>query len=167
MGLLALVPVKDWLYGGVILAMLAGFGWYTVHERNLGAAHEVAALKASSDRLQQETDKKTTALQTRADMAERAYEKEHLSTGNLPPVQPVRVCIPPTHSDRVVPQTRGQIPGNETVRAAPAGLQQVPTGNTIVAGPDIGGMLDALAASADQVSATLREFQARESFQND
>lgn len=40
--LLALIPTKDWIYGGVVVALLAGFGWYTVHERNIGKAHEVA-----------------------------------------------------------------------------------------------------------------------------
>jgi hypothetical protein len=164
MGLLALVPVKDWLYGGVILAMLAGFGWYTVHERNLGAAHEVAALKASSDRLQQETDKKTTALQIRATMAEQAYDKEHALLVNQP-VDSVRLCESTANRGRVVPQAGGKVTRNVDVGSATNGLQQVPAGNTVVAGPDIGGMLDALAASADQVNATLREFQARESFQ--
>jgi hypothetical protein len=165
MGALAMIPFKDWIYGGVIVALLAGFGWYTVHERNLGAAHEVAALQASSEKIQQETDKKTTALKTRADMAERSYEKEHLSVSSLPPMQPVRVCNFQTNRDRVVPKATSANAGNDVVRAAPTGLQQVSAGNTIVAGPDIGGMLDALAASADQVSATLREFQGRASFQ--
>jgi hypothetical protein len=50
--LLALIPLKDWIYGGIIVAILAGFGWYTVHERDLGKASEVAALKKSSDELQ-------------------------------------------------------------------------------------------------------------------
>ncbi len=52
MPLLALIPTKDWIYAGIILAMLGGFGWYTVHERDIGKAHEIAALKKSSDELQ-------------------------------------------------------------------------------------------------------------------
>lgn len=50
--ILSLVPLKDWIYGGIIVALLAGFGVYTVHERHLGAAHEVAALQKSSAALQ-------------------------------------------------------------------------------------------------------------------
>jgi len=50
--LLALVPIKDWVYVGVIVALLTAFGIYTVHERHEGEAHEIAALKKSSDALQ-------------------------------------------------------------------------------------------------------------------
>ena len=61
---LSLIPVKDWIYGGIIVAILAGFGWYTVHERNIGAAHETAALKASSDKLQAAAQKQIAQLTT-------------------------------------------------------------------------------------------------------
>jgi len=37
----------------------------------------------------------------------------------------------------------------------------MPSGDSSVAGPDIGGMLSALAQRADEISATLREFQSR------
>lgn len=47
--LLALIPAKDWVYGGIIAALLAGFGWYTVHERAEGAAKIIAADKKLSD----------------------------------------------------------------------------------------------------------------------
>jgi hypothetical protein len=50
--LLALVPIKDWVYLSLILALIGGFVSYTIHERHLGAAHEVAALKKSSNTLQ-------------------------------------------------------------------------------------------------------------------
>jgi hypothetical protein len=50
--LLALIPLKDWIYLSLIAALLGGFAAYTIHERNLGAAHEVATLKKSSDELQ-------------------------------------------------------------------------------------------------------------------
>src|ERR1700723_3265984 len=34
--LLALVPVKDWIYAGIIASLLVAFGWYTLHERAIG-----------------------------------------------------------------------------------------------------------------------------------
>jgi hypothetical protein len=47
--LLRLIPGE--IYAGIILAVLA-FGWYEVkHIESLGAVHEVAALKKSSDEL--------------------------------------------------------------------------------------------------------------------
>jgi len=62
-----LIPGKDQFYGAVIVALLVGFGWYTHHERALGAAHEVAALKISSDKLEKAAAKQVT--QTAADYA--------------------------------------------------------------------------------------------------
>ncbi len=38
LALLKLIPGKDIFYGVLIAALLAGFGWYTVHERHIGAA---------------------------------------------------------------------------------------------------------------------------------
>jgi len=49
--LLALIPGKDLIYGGLIVALLL-FGIHEVnHLKAEGAAHEVAALKVSSDKL--------------------------------------------------------------------------------------------------------------------
>lgn len=31
-----MIPIKDYIYGVLILILLMGFGWYTVHERNIG-----------------------------------------------------------------------------------------------------------------------------------
>jgi hypothetical protein len=157
--LLALIPGKDIVYGIIIVAILAGFGAYTVHERHLGAAHEVAALRASSDKIQADTDRQTADLKARATMAEQAYDKEHTSIANLH-VDSIRVCNP-TYSRSLLPSSAGKVAGNALERTGAAGLQQVPEGDLEVAGPDIGPMLDALAARADEVSATLREFQSR------
>lgn len=50
--LLALIPGKDWLYGGIIVALLIGFGWYTHRERSIGAANEVKVVQAASAKVQ-------------------------------------------------------------------------------------------------------------------
>ena len=157
--LLALIPSKDLVYCAILLAVIAGFGAYTVHERHLGAAHETAALKVSSDKLIAQTAKQTADLQARANMAEQAYEKEHLLVVNQP-VPVVRVCHN-ANSGSVVSNAGPAKPGNEGSSTAPGSVQPMPSGDSSVAGPDIGGMLSALAASADQISATLREFQSR------
>ena len=157
--LLALIPGKDLAYGSAIIALLIGFGWYTIHERNLGAAHEIAALKVSSDKLIAQTAKQTADLQARANMAEQAYEKEHLLTVNQP-VPVVRVCHN-ANSGSVVSNAGPAKPGNEGAGPAAGSVQPMPSGDSSVAGPDIGGMLSALAQRADEISATLREFQTR------
>jgi len=54
LALLNLIPLKDWLYVGAIVALLTAFGCYTVHERRIGAAHEVAAVQAASEKTKAE-----------------------------------------------------------------------------------------------------------------
>jgi hypothetical protein len=157
--LLALIPSKDLVYCAILLAVIAGFGAYTVHERHLGAAHETAALKVSSDKLIAQTAKQTADLQARANMAEQAYEKEHLLTVNQP-VPVVRVCHN-ANSGSVVSNAGPAKSGNEGASPAAGSVQPMPSGDSSVAGPDIGGMLSALAQRADEISATLREFQTR------
>lgn len=61
---LALIPTKDWIYLSLIIAVLIGFGSYTIHERHVGAAKEVAALEKSSEKLQDAAVKKVAALTT-------------------------------------------------------------------------------------------------------
>lgn len=164
MPLLSLIPIKDWVYGGLIVALLIGFGVYTKHERNVGAAHEVAALKASSDKLERETAAQTADLKARAAMAEQTHAKEILALSNRAPVEPVRLCLD-SNSRPVVPKGSAAHSGNESASAPATVVQRVPSGDPGsregAAGPDISGMLEALAASADTVSATLREFQSR------
>jgi hypothetical protein len=162
--LLALIPFKDWVYGGIILSLLIGFGVYTVHERNLGAAHEVAALKASSDKLTKETAAQTAALKAQATTAEQNYVSEQLAGAayrDAHPIQPVRLCIN-TSSGSVVSASSGKKPGDASTGTGTGVVQSMSIGDSSSPGPDIGPMLQALAARADQVSATLREFQARE-----
>lgn len=162
--MLSLIPLKDWIYVTVIGALIVSFGAWTIHERHVGAAHEIAALKASSDKLEQETAKQTAELKAKADMAEQSYAKEILALTNRDPVQSVRLCRD-TNSRAVVSKGGRPNPGNAGASAAAPVVQRVPSGDHSggggTAGPDISEMLSALAARADQVSATLREFQSR------
>ena len=50
--LLSFIPEKDLFYGALFAILLAGGAWAVHHERVLGAAHEMAVLKDSSDKLQ-------------------------------------------------------------------------------------------------------------------
>ena len=60
--LLALIPGKDWLYGGIIVALLVGFGWYTHRERSIGAANELAAVQTASAKEQENAREAIIAL---------------------------------------------------------------------------------------------------------
>ena len=57
-----LFGLKDYLYGAALLILVAGFGWYTVHERDLGKARELAILQESSQKLQAAADAHVAAL---------------------------------------------------------------------------------------------------------
>ena len=153
--LLALVPSRDWFYGALIVAL----GITLVYERHEGKVHELAAIQASSQKLIAQTAAQTAELKAKATMAEQAYDKEVNSLGNVPPIN-VRVCRY-AGSGAVVPSSGAAQPGATPTSAGASPLQSLPAGDPSSAGPDIGGMLGALAASADQVSATLREFQSR------
>ena len=75
MGLLALIPIKDWFYGAVIVGLIL-FGIHEVnHLKAEGAAHEVAALKVSSDKLiSQETAHVALVAKTYAASAAKTTE---------------------------------------------------------------------------------------------
>ena len=160
MGLLALIPLKDWVYGGLIVTLLI-FGVYEKHHLIAeGQQHELAALKLSSDKLQKQTAMQTAELQAKATMAEQAYDKEVHSLSNLPPVS-VRVCNSPSaHSGSVVPKAGAVIAGDAAPGTAPGDVLEVPPRDS--GERDIGPMLSVLADRADQVSAELREYQTRQ-----
>lgn len=145
----------------LVAILLGAFGVYTLHERVVGKDEELAAMVKSTSKLKADTAKQTADLQARATLAEQAYDKEHNAVANLPPVQPVRLCINAGSSAKL-PAAGTQVSGNGKAGAGPGAIQQVPTGNPERAGPDISGMLNAFAASADQISSTLREYQKRE-----
>lgn len=67
LALLKLVPLRDWLYIGLITAILAAFGLYTVHERHIGRDEALApvAVLAQKAKLQIAVGSATaTALET-------------------------------------------------------------------------------------------------------
>jgi hypothetical protein len=152
--LLALIPFKDYCWAALVAALLIGF----VYERHEGAVHEAASITKATDALKVETAKQTAELKTRATMAEQAYDKERNTVANLPAVQPVRLCN--ANSGAKLPAATGKVAGNAQAGASAGSIQPVLKGNP--AGPDVGPILQALAARADQVSATLREYQNRE-----
>ena len=158
--LLALIPSRDWFYGACLVAL----GILLIHERHEGAAHETAALAASTAKLSAQTAAQTAELKARATMAEQAYDKEIATLHNRPPVdQPVRLCLN-SGSRPVVPPASGKVAGNAGTSAAPGTIQQVPAGDSGVRpeqGPDLAELLDLLANRADTVSAELREYQSR------
>ena len=163
--LLALIPTKGWLYGGLIVVLiLLGF-----HVHNKLIAEGIAKQKAADDAamavLVANTTKQTAELQAKATMAEQAYDKEINTVDNLP-APSVRLCVYPHASGSVVSQTGAAQSGTQSTSTSSGIVQPVPSGDPGsgggVAGPDIGAMLSALSRAADRESAVVREFQTRE-----
>jgi len=163
--LLALIPIKDWIYCGLLATLLIGFGAYTHHERVVGEAKVVAADAAATKKIVAQTAAQTAELKAKATMAEQAYDKEHTLIANQPVAQPVRLCVSTHTSGGVVPQTSGPKPGDASTGTDTSAFQSMSSrdssGGEGGAGPDIAKLLQALAESADQVSAVLREYQGR------
>lgn len=167
--MLGWIKVNQWA-AELALLLLIGCGvWYWHHEAiEKGVAEQVATDNAATAKLKQETAVQTAALKTKADTAEQAYDKEHQDleayrSGH--PVQPVRLCNAPHDSNTFVPGSAGIVARNAAGSSAGIVIQQVPSGDSGSgagrAGPDISQLLLALGARADDVSATLREYQAR------
>jgi hypothetical protein len=166
--LLGLIPLKDWIYTGIIAAILIG-GAYWHHATLEDGIHDQQVADARvSAALEKKTAAETADLQARATMAEQAYD--HEKTANTQyrdanPIQPVRLCLDTHNSGGVVPKAGTPVAGNAPTSAAAKPVQPMPAGDHSggagAAGPDLAGMLDLLAARADQVSSQLREYQSR------
>jgi hypothetical protein len=169
MGFLALTPIKDWAYCGIIAAILIGGTWYHHKLITEGVAEQKAADDAASAKIVADTVKQTAELQTKATMAEQAYDQEQSENAayrSAHPIQPVRLCLGASHSGSgVVPQTGAAHPGDANPGAGAANVSSVPLANSGSGGgtnsPDISNLLGLLAERADQVSAVLREYQSR------
>jgi hypothetical protein len=163
--LLAMIPTKDMIYAALFAVLIAGGFWYHHKVLTEGVAEQQAADSKASAALVATTAAQTADLKARATMAEQAYDKEVTALSNQPSAQPVRLCLDSHNSGGIVPKAGGKVAGNAGPGAGAIGVQPVSSGNSSggegAAGPDISGMLSALAAGADQVSATLREYQGR------
>jgi hypothetical protein len=157
--ILGLIPVKDWCYIAAISALLAG-GVYLHHE-----IYE-SGVKAEVAKVEKQAAKETAALQVKATAAEHSHDAEIADLQayrTAHPEQSVQLCL--NTAAPVRPEISAES-GASGAGSAASGIQQVPARDSGSgqgrAGPDIGGMLELLAARADQVSAQVREFQARE-----
>lgn len=144
-----------------------GFAIYHHHVVEIGVHEQETRDAAATKKLNDQTAALTAAGIAKADAAEHAHDDEitQLKTyRDSHPDGPVRLCLADNRG-KVVPSTGATHTGNESTGPSAGGVQPMPAGNhssgSGSAGPDIFPMLDALAAQADNVSASLREFQRR------
>jgi hypothetical protein len=166
--LLALIPVKDWIYGGIIVAILIGGTWYHHKLITEGVAEQVAADNKASATLVAHTAAQTAELKAKATMAEQAYDKEasdNAAYRSANPLQPVRLCNDSHGSGGILSAASAKNSGNANSSTAAGSVPPVHSGDSGsgngAAPPDVSSLLDAFAGRADQVSAALREYQKR------
>jgi hypothetical protein len=143
------LPIRVWSYIGAALALTALLGY--VHHRVYKEGWDDATAE-----VEKAAAKRQHELQIKINTAEHSHDDELRALRKFRddyPVGPVRLCLGPRLS--VETARSGQIigrpgPAAEGVQPVPAGD---PDGGARNAGPDIGAMLDALAARADEVNA--------------
>lgn len=60
--LLKLIPLRDWLYLGLFLSLIAGSVVFVHHERQIGASHEAVQVRAASDKAEHDAQVKIDNL---------------------------------------------------------------------------------------------------------
>lgn len=151
--LLGWIGLPQWALELIAVGLIAGgilFSYIHVYEKGKVAEHAAELDKVN---------KANAVLAARVTTAEHSHDQELSdlqSYRDAHPEQPVRLCLKPA-----AVRTPAAVAGSSG--AAPGVVQQVPAGDNLdgpgSAGPDISGLLEALAARADQVSAELRTRQ--------
>ena len=153
---------------GVVAAGAVGAFWIYHHHVYVEGIHaqQVADQRASA-KLVAKARAETKAAQAQANAAHDAYLQEvshEAIAAARHPLPAVRLCINAHDSGSGLSQASSSHPGNAGASAATGGVSALPGANHPVRsrrGPDISGLLELLAGRADQVSAVLREYQAR------
>lgn len=164
--LLGWTKAPQWLLELILVVAVIGAVWFwnhSVYESGIEAqrAADAKATLAATVAANRETDRQ----RHRAEVAEKAnadehtalvdYQRDHHSS--------VRLCNAPVATAGVPAAGASAAPA---AGASAAGVQQVPGRDSGAGqgaeGRDIGGLLDALAGRADEISADLREYQTRD-----
>lgn len=151
--------MPQWALELAALGLVGGAVWFWHHE-----TYE-SGIKAEVAKVQAQAVQDTAKLTAKANAAEHTHDQELAILNayrDAHPEQPVRLCL--STSARVQTAAAQPIGGSAVAGAGP--VQPVSAGDsgggTGGAGPDISGLLEALAARADQVSAQARELQGRD-----
>ncbi|MGC8519961.1 MAG: hypothetical protein ACP5P4_15805 [Steroidobacteraceae bacterium] len=153
---------------GVVAAGAVGAFWLYHHHVYVEGIHaQQAADQRASAKVIAQARAETKAAVATAQAAHDAYIQEiahEAVTAARHPLPAVRLCLDSYPGASSVPQAGAAHPGNAHPGPTPGGVPALhASGHRVRAGrgPDISGLLDLLARRADQVSAELREYQAR------
>ncbi len=153
---------------GAIAAAAVGAFWIYHHHVYVEGIHaQQLADQRASAKVVAQARAETKAAQAAAAAAHAAYLQEmshEALTAARHPLPAVRLCLDAYAGGAGVPEAGTSHPGNAHPGTPGGRVSQVPEANRPVrprTGPDIAGLLELLAGRADQVSAVLREYQAR------
>lgn len=110
-----LVPIRDWIYLGVFVALIGAFAYYTHHERAVGAQQIVAADTRAAQKQAAAVAKVESSAKVEVQNATQAYAAA-ISAAHVP--APHIVCYGPSAGSRSVPghaSTSGSSNGGASV----------------------------------------------------
>ena len=153
---------------GVVAAGAVGAFWIYHHHVYVEGIHaqQVADQRASA-KLVAKARAETKAAQAQANAAHDAYLQEvshEAIAAARHPLPAVRLCLNAHRGGLRLPEAGPAHTGNAGTSPGAGGIPALPGADHPVRpgrGPDISGLLELLAGRADQVSAVLREYQAR------
>jgi hypothetical protein len=148
--MLGLIPLKDWAYLGIIVALIAGFAYWDHHERVIGEAKIEAADKAATARAVAAAEENNARLSSQ-------YAEKLKGTENA---YQLTLASAVTHADELAVQLHNY-QNRRCSRPVPAGpaTPGKPNDTAPVAGSDSSiaaatrRLLDAAAADAAQLQA--------------
>lgn len=155
LALINLIPLKDWLYTGIIVAMLIVLGVFTSHERNVGREQ----IEAADAKVAQAQSIHNTEVEARAKAITQADAIVYHHVLAAPPaVDAPHVWL---HDDS---SCASPVPANVSAGPAIDAKADVPTTgasgdeSTVEHARDIGPSLDKLLQDADSEVTALQEY---------
>lgn len=158
---------RKWIVEAIALAAIMGLvAWWHHATFEAGIKHQKAEDDEATASLVHAAEVQTDFYKARAERAEGAHAQETIDNDRYRAANPLHggLCQPAYGWQGHLPDVTATHAGNAGASPGPAAIQPVPAGDTESGGranPDIRHLLDLLAGRADEVSATLREFQAR------
>ena len=70
-----MITIRDYVYGTLIAGIVGWFTWYTIHERHLGAAKELAAVQAENARVTKAAEDRIAQLTAQYDAAQKQRDE--------------------------------------------------------------------------------------------
>ena len=153
--------------GAIAVAAVSAFWIYHHHVYVEGIHAQQVADQRASAKLVAKARAETKAAQAQANAAHDAYLQEashEAIAAARHPLPAVRLCLNAHRGGFSLPEAGPAHAGNAGASTTTGGVPALPGANHPVRarrGPDISGLLELLAGRADQVSAVLREYQAR------